>query len=56
MIRKHIFSDHFQQGSHILQVCRADGLPPEVPMFITEANISWQTGESFVDIFLGRSR
>jgi hypothetical protein len=37
--------------SHILQVWRDDGLPPNVPMFITESNIAWNTGESFVDIF-----
>ena len=37
--------------SHILQVWRDDGLPPGVPMFITESNISWNTDESFVDIF-----
>jgi len=39
--------------SHILQVWRDDGLPPEVPIFITEVNISWLMGESFVDIFGG---
>ena len=37
--------------SHILQVWRDDGLPPDVPMFITELNIAWNTGESFVDAF-----
>ena len=37
--------------SHILQVWRDDGLPPTVPMMITESNIAWSTGESFVDIF-----
>ena len=37
--------------SHILQVWRDDGLPPEVPMFITELNIAWASGESFVDVF-----
>ncbi len=37
--------------SHILQVWRDDGLPANVPMFITESNIAWNTGESFVDIF-----
>jgi hypothetical protein len=36
---------------HILQVWRDDGLPPNVPMFITELNIAWNTGESFVDVF-----
>lgn len=37
--------------SHILQVWHDDGLPPNVPMFITELNISWNTGESFPDNF-----
>jgi len=39
--------------THILQVWRDDGLPPDVPMFVTEVNLSWQTGESFVDIMGG---
>ena len=37
--------------SHILQVWRDDGLPSNVPMFMTEGNIAWNTGESFVDTF-----
>jgi hypothetical protein len=37
--------------SHILQVWRDDGLPAGVPMFITELNIAWAGGESFVDVF-----
>ncbi|MDP9162072.1 MAG: discoidin domain-containing protein [Acidobacteriota bacterium] len=37
--------------SHILQVWRDDGLPPGVPMFITESNIAAGADESFVDIF-----
>jgi len=36
---------------HILQVWRDDGLPPGVPMFITESNIAAGDDESFVDIF-----
>jgi hypothetical protein len=39
--------------THILEVWRDDGLPPDVPMFVTEVNLSWQTGESFVDIMGG---
>jgi hypothetical protein len=39
--------------SHILQVWRDDGLPPSVPIFISELNIAWNTGESFVDVFGG---
>jgi hypothetical protein len=36
---------------HILQVWRDDGLPPGVPMFITESNIAAGSDESFLDIF-----
>jgi hypothetical protein len=36
---------------HILDVWRADGVPPGLPMLATEVNISWNTGESFVDTF-----
>jgi hypothetical protein len=37
--------------THILQVWRDDGVPPGVPMFITESNIAWQSSEAFVDNF-----
>jgi hypothetical protein len=37
--------------SHILQVWRDDGVPADVPMLVTELNIAWNSGESFVDIF-----
>ncbi len=37
--------------SHIVDVWRGDGVPADVPLFITESNIAWSTGESFVDIF-----
>ena len=36
---------------HILQVWRDDGLPPGVPMFISETNIAAGDDESFLDIF-----
>ncbi len=36
-----------------VDIWRDDGLPPNVPMFISELNIAWNTGESFVDIFGG---
>jgi len=39
--------------THILQVWRDDGLPRDIPMFVTEVNLSWQTGETFVDIMGG---
>ncbi len=37
--------------SHILQVWRDDGLPPNVPLIISELNMSSSSGESFVDNF-----
>jgi len=37
--------------SHIMQVWRDDGLPANIPMFVTESNDTWNTGESSVDIF-----
>ena len=37
--------------SHIGQVWRDDGVPANVPLMITESNIAWASGESFVDIF-----
>lgn len=39
--------------SHSSQVWRDDGPPPSLPIFISELNIAWNTGESFVDIFGG---
>ncbi len=37
--------------SHILQVWKDDGVPDNVPMIITESNLSWNLDQSFVDIF-----
>ncbi|MBS1851839.1 MAG: discoidin domain-containing protein [Acidobacteria bacterium] len=37
--------------SHIVDVWRADGVPENMPLFVTELNIAWNTGESFVDTF-----
>jgi hypothetical protein len=48
------WSDLYEEPTrvgHILQVWRDDGLPANVPMFITELNIAWNSGESFVDTF-----
>jgi hypothetical protein len=39
--------------SRIMQVWRDDGLPAGLPQFVTEVNLSWQTGETFVDIMGG---
>jgi hypothetical protein len=35
----------------IMKVWRADGVPANVPLFITESNISWQSSEAFVDVW-----
>jgi hypothetical protein len=37
--------------SNMLNIWRQDGVPAEVPQFITESNIAWQSGESSVDIW-----
>ena len=36
---------------HILQVWREDGLPGNVPMFITESNLSWGQTQPMTEIF-----
>jgi F5/8 type C domain len=48
------WSDLYEEANlvrNILQVWRDDGLPPGVPMFITESNIAAGSDESFVDAF-----
>jgi hypothetical protein len=48
------WSDLYDEATlvkHILQVWRDDGLPKDVPMFITESNIAAGSDESFVDVF-----
>jgi F5/8 type C domain len=40
-----------QLTSHIFQVWREDGVPSNVPMFITESNITWQSEEAYEDIW-----
>lgn len=37
--------------SHIMQVWREDGVPNDVPMFITESNLSSAASETYMDIF-----
>ena len=39
--------------SHILQVWHDDGVPTDMPMFITEGNLSSSASETFQDIFAG---
>jgi hypothetical protein len=36
-----------------MEVWRKDGLPREVPLLITEVNVSWQSSERFVDVWGG---
>ena len=37
--------------SHIMQVWRDDGVPANIPMFITEGNLSSGASETYMDIF-----
>ncbi len=37
--------------THITQVWRDDGVPANIPLFITESNIAWQSEEAYVDIW-----
>jgi len=37
--------------SSMIGIWRQDGVPADVPQFITESNLSWQAGEAFPDIF-----
>jgi hypothetical protein len=38
---------------HIMQVWHDDGVPPDMPMFITEGNLSSDASETYQDIFAG---
>jgi len=42
-----------QLVSHIMQVWREDGVPQEIPLFITESNLSSGASETYMDIFSG---
>ncbi len=37
--------------SHIVDVWHQDGVPRDMPLFITESNLSWVDSEAFVDVF-----
>jgi hypothetical protein len=37
----------------IMRIWREDGVPENVPLLITESNLSWQSSEAFVDIWGG---
>jgi F5/8 type C domain len=45
--------DEARLVTHIMQVWREDGVPKEVPLFITESNISWQYSEAYMDLWGG---
>jgi len=45
--------DEPQLVSHIMQVWRDDGVPPDIPFLITEGNLSSGASETFMDIFSG---
>ena len=39
--------------NHIMQVWREDGVPPSLPVFITESNLSSAASETYMDMFAG---
>jgi F5/8 type C domain len=39
--------------SHIMQVWREDGVPSNIPMFVTEGNLSSSASETYMDLFSG---
>jgi F5/8 type C domain len=39
--------------SHIMQVWRDDGVPANLPMFVTEGNLSSSASETYMDLFSG---
>jgi hypothetical protein len=39
--------------SHIMEVWREDGVPKDVPLFITESNLSSQSSEAYMDLWGG---
>ena len=45
--------DEPQLVSHIMQVWHNDGIPADLPMFITESNLSSGASETYMDIFSG---
>jgi len=48
-----VLYDEPELVSHIMQVWREDGVPAEMPMFITEGNLSSGASETYQDIFAG---
>ena len=47
------WSDLYREAgliTHIMEVWRNDGVPPDVPLFMTEGNLAAQAGGNFLDI------
>jgi hypothetical protein len=45
--------DEARLVTHIMRVWREDGVPPDVPLFITESNLSSQHSEAYMDLWSG---
>jgi F5/8 type C domain len=48
-----VLYDEPELASHIIQVWHEDGVPADMPMFITEGNLSSGASETYQDIFAG---
>jgi hypothetical protein len=48
-----VLYDEPELVSHIVQVWHDDGVPPDMPLFITEGNLSSGASETYQDIFAG---
>jgi F5/8 type C domain-containing protein len=48
-----VLYDESELVSHIMQVWHEDGIPADMPMFITEGNLSSGASETYQDIFAG---
>jgi hypothetical protein len=48
-----VLYDEPELVSHIMQVWHEDGVPADIPMFITEGNLSSGASETYQDIFSG---
>jgi len=48
-----VLYDEPELVSHIMQTWREDGVPSDMPMFITEGNLSSGASETYQDIFAG---
>ncbi len=48
-----VLYDEPELVSHIMQIWHEDGIPSEMPMFITEGNLSSGASETYQDLFAG---